>query len=269
MAGRRGKPVPPAEPASANNGVAADRAAGRRQRSAAAAADRPVPGLLRHPRRHDPNHQPRQRIRCIAARHGSGSQCRPPTTWPRLQARSSRIPLQETAQVAARRLADHLREIGWEATTVGVRRRAAAGRAERPRDVARGAAGRSDYVAAYRSAWTTRCPRRWRRSGRIRRARRGRRWRSPAGDRAVAARSRPHVRFCTDDAAGPGAPLPGLIAATRKPAAGVDGAGSVVHPTTRRARGVPADGVLASLDWPTPAAGAHRTPTKTIVDQDA
>ncbi|KJX74553.1 type VII secretion protein EccE [Mycobacterium lepromatosis] len=31
-----------------------------------------------------------------------------------LQARSSRIPLQETAQVAARRLADHLREIGWE-----------------------------------------------------------------------------------------------------------------------------------------------------------
>jgi type VII secretion protein EccE len=36
-----------------------------------------------------------------------------------LQARSSRIPLHETAQVAARRLADHLREIGWEAGTVG------------------------------------------------------------------------------------------------------------------------------------------------------
>jgi type VII secretion protein EccE len=36
-----------------------------------------------------------------------------------LQARSSRIPLHETAQVAARRLADHLREIGWEASTVG------------------------------------------------------------------------------------------------------------------------------------------------------
>jgi type VII secretion protein EccE len=35
-----------------------------------------------------------------------------------LQARSSRIPLQETAQVAARRLADHLRELGWEASTV-------------------------------------------------------------------------------------------------------------------------------------------------------
>ena len=37
---------------------------------------------------------------------------------PALQARSSRIPLYETAEVAARRLADHLREIGWEATTV-------------------------------------------------------------------------------------------------------------------------------------------------------
>ena len=35
-----------------------------------------------------------------------------------LQARSSRIPLQETAQVAARRLADHLRELGWDASAI-------------------------------------------------------------------------------------------------------------------------------------------------------
>ncbi|ORA20589.1 type VII secretion protein EccE [Mycobacterium angelicum] len=35
-----------------------------------------------------------------------------------LQARSARIPLHETAEVAARRLADHLREIGWDAGTV-------------------------------------------------------------------------------------------------------------------------------------------------------
>lgn len=34
-----------------------------------------------------------------------------------LRARSPRIPLHETAQVAARRLADHLREIGWEASS--------------------------------------------------------------------------------------------------------------------------------------------------------
>ncbi|TDH48539.1 type VII secretion protein EccE [Mycobacterium eburneum] len=35
---------------------------------------------------------------------------------PALQARSPRIPLYETAEVAVRRLADHLRESGWEVT---------------------------------------------------------------------------------------------------------------------------------------------------------
>jgi type VII secretion protein EccE len=66
-----------------------------------------------------------------------------------LQARSSRIPLHETTQVAARRLADHLREIGWEASISG------------PDDVPRllDPAGRetwravqsgSGYLAAYR-----------------------------------------------------------------------------------------------------------------------
>ena len=67
-----------------------------------------------------------------------------------LQARSSRIPLQETARVATRRLADHLREMGWEAGTVA------------PEDVPELVgpdsretwsgvlSGDSDYVAAYR-----------------------------------------------------------------------------------------------------------------------
>jgi type VII secretion protein EccE len=36
-----------------------------------------------------------------------------------LRARSPRIPLHETAQVAVRRLADRLREIGWDANTAG------------------------------------------------------------------------------------------------------------------------------------------------------
>lgn len=36
-----------------------------------------------------------------------------------LRARSPRIPLRETAEVAARRLADHLREVGWETTVAG------------------------------------------------------------------------------------------------------------------------------------------------------
>lgn len=66
-----------------------------------------------------------------------------------LRARSSRIPLQETAQVAARRLADHLRETGWEATVVApddVPRLLTSNPRERWRGVQRGA---SDYIAAY------------------------------------------------------------------------------------------------------------------------
>lgn len=67
-----------------------------------------------------------------------------------LQARSSKIPLHETAEVAVRRLADHLREAGWAASTVD------------PDDVpelfARPAretwrgirVGSAEYVAAYR-----------------------------------------------------------------------------------------------------------------------
>lgn len=67
-----------------------------------------------------------------------------------LQARSPQIPLQETAEVAARRLADHLREIGWDVTMVG--------RDDMPRLLARAARetwrcmrhGDSDCLAAYR-----------------------------------------------------------------------------------------------------------------------
>ncbi|WP_269821497.1 type VII secretion protein EccE [Mycobacterium kansasii] len=67
-----------------------------------------------------------------------------------LQARSRRIPLQQTAEVAARRLADHLREIGWDVGTVGYD--------DAPRLLARADRetwrcmrhGDSDYLAAYR-----------------------------------------------------------------------------------------------------------------------
>jgi type VII secretion protein EccE len=66
-----------------------------------------------------------------------------------LQARSSRIPLHETAQVAARRLADHLREIGWEVSMAGpddVPRLITAADGERWCGVQQG----SGYLAAYR-----------------------------------------------------------------------------------------------------------------------
>ncbi len=67
-----------------------------------------------------------------------------------LQARSSRIPLSETAQVVARRLADHLREIGWDVSSVApddAPRLLAPTARETWRGVQR---GDSDYVAAYR-----------------------------------------------------------------------------------------------------------------------
>jgi ESX secretion system protein EccE len=66
-----------------------------------------------------------------------------------LQARSSRIRLHETARVAARRLADHLREVGWEAGTVepdDVPQLLARDARETWLGVQRGA---SDYFAAY------------------------------------------------------------------------------------------------------------------------
>lgn len=66
-----------------------------------------------------------------------------------LRARSARIPLHETAEVAVRRLADHLRELGWEASMVGpddVPRLLTPNVRETWRGVQRGG---SDYIAAY------------------------------------------------------------------------------------------------------------------------
>ncbi|BBZ73115.1 type VII secretion protein EccE [Mycobacterium paraseoulense] len=66
-----------------------------------------------------------------------------------LRARSERIPLRETAQVVARRLADHLRELGWDVTSVApddVPRLLTSNARERWSAVQRGA---SDYLAAY------------------------------------------------------------------------------------------------------------------------
>ena len=137
-----------------------------------------------------------------------------------LQARSSQIPLHETAEVAARRLADHLREIGWEASTVGtddVPRLLSPNARE---TWARCSGAPRITLRHTKSAWTTRCPRRWRRSGRTRPARPARRWRSPAAQWPAATRSRPRARSSPRQLPAGAAPLAGLIAAARKPAAG-------------------------------------------------
>ncbi|MHA7653083.1 type VII secretion protein EccE [Mycobacterium sp. ML4] len=70
-----------------------------------------------------------------------------------LQARSARIPLRETAEVAARRLADHLREIGFDTNTVAaedVPEVLALESDKTGRETWRAVQlGSSDYVAAY------------------------------------------------------------------------------------------------------------------------
>ena len=176
---------------------------------------------------------------------------------PALQARSSRIPLHETAQVAARRLADHLREIGWEATPVApddVPRLLAPGARESWRGVRRGP---SDYIAAYQVNVDDRLP-----------------------ETLDAIRSYPAREVCmaleiagdaTHDTIAAGcafltemppdgaAPLAGLTPQRGNHLAALTALDLL---SARRLDGhtdAPA-GLLARLVWPTPVAGAHRAP---------
>lgn len=97
-------------------------------------------------------------IRCdkvrITSRDTAGSR----TTWigltvgaadnlAALRARSPRIPLRDTAEIAARRLADHLRETGWSASIVDT---AVPPTDSSAKETWRGLHDESGYVAAYR-----------------------------------------------------------------------------------------------------------------------
>ena len=64
-----------------------------------------------------------------------------------LTARSAQLPVEDTAQLAARRLADHLREIGWE---VSFDDAPAALVGEQSKDTWRGVTDGNGYLAAYR-----------------------------------------------------------------------------------------------------------------------
>ncbi len=173
-----------------------------------------------------------------------------------LQGRSSSIPLHETAQVAARRLADHLREIGWEASVVG------------PEDVPRllssasgetwrGVRQRSHYLAAYRVSSNGALP-----------------------EVLAAIRSHPALETWTAlEIAGSGARETVAVACAfltdaqptgAAPLAGLTGQGGNHLPallamdllSTQRLDGhadVPGD-LLARLNWATPEPGAHRAP---------
>jgi type VII secretion protein EccE len=179
-----------------------------------------------------------------------------------LQARSSRIPLHETAQVAARRLADHLREVGWEAGIVApddVPRLLAPNARETWRGVQRGA---SDYIAAYQvrvdgalpetleAIRTHPVPETWTAL-------------EIAGDgthHTVAAA----CAFVTDTPPAASAPLAGLI-----PQRGdhLPALAALELASTRRLDGHTEEpaGLLAELVCPTPEAGAHRAPAAEAV----
>ncbi len=177
-----------------------------------------------------------------------------------LQARSSRIPLHETAQVAARRLADHLREIGWEANLVGVEdipRLFAPASRETWRAVQQGA---SDYVAAYRVNADDALPDTL---NAIRTHPASETWTALeiAGSRESDGRHTVAVAaaFRTDTRPGAAAPVSSLTPqrGNQRPAL------TALDPSsTQRLDGhtdAPA-GLLTGLDWPIPAVGAHRAP---------
>ncbi len=181
-----------------------------------------------------------------------------------LQARSSRIPLHETAQVAARRLADHLREIGWEAGTV-VSEDIPQLIAPDSRETWRGVRhSDSDYVAAYRVSVDVALPETL---DAIRSHPARETWTAleVAGPPGSGSGSGTHYTvaaacaFRTDTQPGGAAPLAGLTPqrGSQRPAL------MALNPSsTQRLDGhtdASAD-LLTRLAWPTPAAGAHRAP---------
>ncbi|OBJ53377.1 type VII secretion protein EccE [Mycobacterium sp. 1423905.2] len=176
-----------------------------------------------------------------------------------LQARSPRIPLQETAQVAARRLADHLRELGWDANPVPPD--------EVPALLAPGAheswsvvrQGDSNYLAAYRVSIDDALPERL---AAIREHKANQTW--TALEIAAAARSAGQYTLaaaCAFRTDTPGGAL-ALTGVTPQRGNQLPALRALTPLATQRLDGhtaVPAD-VLTGLDWPTPSAGSHRAP---------
>jgi type VII secretion protein EccE len=176
-----------------------------------------------------------------------------------LQARSARIPLHETAEVAVRRLADHLREMGWEASMVGpddVPRLITPNVRETWCGVQRGA---SDYIAAYQVSVDSALPE----TLDVIRSYPARETCTALEIASSGSTNRNTIAaacaFLTETPPQNGAPLAGLTpqSGNQRPAlAALD------LLSTRRLDGhtdAPAD-LLTRLHWPTPAAGAHRAP---------
>lgn len=171
-----------------------------------------------------------------------------------LQARSSRIPLHETAEVAARRLADHLREIGFDANIVDPEQvpEVLAFESKAARETWRSVQqGDSDYVAAYRITPDSALPETL---AAVRAQQAGEIWTAleiadSGGRHTLAAACALH----TDAAPGSAAPVAGLILerGNQRPAL------QALDPlSTRRLDGhaqAPVD-LLERLNWPTAVA---------------
>ena len=176
-----------------------------------------------------------------------------------LQARSSRVPLQETTQIAARRLADHLREIGWETGMSGpddVPWLLDAADRETWRAVQHG----SGYLAAYRVSADDALPQTL--DAIVSHPARET-WTAleiaGAGGSGVRHTVAVAVALLVDAPPPTAAPLAGLTPqrGEQRPALT-----ALELLSTQRLDGhldAPA-GLLTRLDWPTPPAGAHRAP---------
>jgi ESX secretion system protein EccE len=165
-----------------------------------------------------------------------------------LQARSQRIPLHETAEVAVRRLADHLRETGWTANVVAFD--------DIPRLYGRSAReswssirqGSADYVAAYGVKVDTALPNTlaaiW--SYPVREVWTALEIAGAGDDQTVAVACTLRIDGCP----GPAGPLPGLTSQSGNQRVAV----AILHPTsTHRLEGhaaLPEALLLARLRWP-------------------
>ncbi|CAM4372505.1 type VII secretion protein EccE [Mycobacterium basiliense] len=186
-----------------------------------------------------------------------------------LRARSARIPLHDTAQVTARRLADHLREIGWEVTTVAaddVPQVVVAESRETWRAVRQ---GDSDFVAAYRVSVDDALAERL---DEVRSNPALETWTaleiadpSRSGTRYTVAAA---CAFRTDTPPDGAAPLNGL---TLQRGSQLPALMALWPSSTQRLDGhtdAPA-GLLTRVVWPNPAAGAHREQLTSAATQAA
>ncbi|MFV0494601.1 type VII secretion protein EccE [Mycobacterium sp.] len=187
-----------------------------------------------------------------------------------LRARSARIPLAETAEAAARRLADQLSELGWDAAAAApgdVPELLAVGPSDSARETWRAVRlGDSECLAAYRIAvdsglsgalegvWSVPVDETWTalEIG----------WGDAGEPYTVAAACAFHGQSAPD-AFDVAAPAPGLTPEYGNQRRALSALDPLSSQRLGRHTDAPAD-LLATLAWPTPVAGAHRAAEEAV-----